>query len=382
MGVITREKMNVLMLNHEFPPVGGGAAPVTLELCKHLVQEGHAVDVVTMHYGNLPKFEEIEGVRTYRTPAIRKSPNICYTHEMATYLPGAICKALRLAKENRYDIIHCHFIIPGGPLALLVNKLTKIPYIVTAHGSDVPGFNPDRFQWQHKFTKPILKAVCKNAAMLTSPSQYLRNLILNNIGHYDIRHVPNGIDLDNFKLDLAKPKEDIILATGRLLKRKGFQTLIKAVRDIELPFEVHIAGEGPCRAELEELAKSSKTKVVFHGWIEQGSRKLMNLYERACIYVLPSSHENASVALLEAMAAKCVMITTNVSGCPETVGDCGFLIDFEDYDKLREILITLSKEKELISEYSEKSYARLLDNFLWDKIVADYVEIYRQTSRT
>ncbi len=375
-------KLKILMLNHEFPPVGGGGAPVTLELCKHLVRTGHAVDVVTMHYGDLPKFEEIEGVRIYRTAAIRKRPNICYTHEMATYLPGAIGKTLRLAKNNKYDIIHCHFIIPGGPLALLVGKLTKIPYIVTAHGSDVPGFNPDRFQWQHKFTKPILKAVCKNAVMLTSPSRYLRNLILNNIGHYDIRHVPNGIDLDNFKLDMAKPKENIILATGRLLKRKGFQTLIKAVRDAELPFEVHIAGEGPYRTKLEELAENSRTKIIFHGWLEQGSRQLMDLYERASIYVLPSSRENASIALLEAMAAKCAMITTNVSGCPETVGDSGFLIDFEDSDKLREILVTLGRDKKLLSEYSEKSYARLLENFLWDKIVAKYVEIYRQASRT
>lgn len=62
--------------------------------------------------------------------------------------------------------------------------------------------------------------------------------------------------------------------------------------------------------------------------------------------------------------------------------DCGFLIDFEDYDKLGEILITLSKDKGLISEYSEKSYTRLLNNFLWNKIIADYVEIYRQMSRT
>jgi glycosyltransferase involved in cell wall biosynthesis len=364
------------MLNHEFPPVGGGAAPVTFELCKHLVKARHQVDVVTMHYGDLPRFETAEGVNIYRTPALRRRPDICHTHEMATYMPGALRKSLHLAKAERYDIIHCHFIIPAGPLALLVCKFTKIPYILTSHGSDVPGYNPDRFQLQHKFTKPILRAICKKARAITCPSIYLKNLISENIGEYDIKHIPNGIDLENFTLDLSKPKENIILATGRLLKRKGFQTLIRAVRSIKLPFEIHIAGEGPYRQELEQLAEGSETKIILHGWLERGSQELLSLYERASIYVLVSARENASISLLEGMAAKCATITTNVTGCPETIGDAGFLIDFDDADKLREILIKLSRDKRLVKEYSEKAYSRITENFLWDKIVKSYVELY------
>ena len=116
------------MLNYEFPPVGGGAAPVTFELCKHLVRMGNRVDVVTMHYGDLPRFECVEGIDIYRTPAIRKKPNICHTHEMATYLLGAIWRTLCLVKRKKYDLIHCHFIVPSGPLALFVSKFSKIPY--------------------------------------------------------------------------------------------------------------------------------------------------------------------------------------------------------------------------------------------------------------
>ncbi len=364
------------MLNHEFPPVGGGASPVTLELSRQLVRMGHSIDVVTMHFDKLPRFETDQGVNIYRTPALRRRADISHTYELATYTPGALPKTLALARSQKYDIIHCHFIVPGGPLALLVSKWTKIPYIITAHGTDVPGFNPDRFQLQHKFTTPILRSVCKHAKVVTSPSLYLKGLIQKNIGDYEIKHIPNGIDLENFRLDLSRPKQNIILSTGRLLKRKGFQTLIRAVHDVELPFEVHIAGEGPYRAQLEQFAKGSKTKVIFHGWIEKGSRKLLNLYERASVYVLVSSHENASIALLEGMAAKCAVITTNVTGCPETVGDAGFLIDFDDSDKLREILITLSKNKELVKEYSKKAYSRLTEHFLWNKIAKRYIETY------
>jgi glycosyltransferase involved in cell wall biosynthesis len=373
--------LKILMLNHEFPPVGGGASPVTFQLCKYLVLAGHKVDVVTMHFGDLPRFEMIEGFDVYRTPAIRKKPNICHTHEMATYLPGAIKKVLALIKRNQYDIIHCHFIIPGGPLAWLSAKLTKTPYIITAHGSDVPGYNPDRFKLQHKFTKPILKGVCKNSRKIVCPSIYLKDLIIENIGNYDITHIPNGIDLEMFKLDLTKPKQNIILATGRLLKRKGFQTLIRAVHDIKIPFEVHIAGDGPYRQFLEQLAKDSKTKIVFHGWLDQGSRELLNLYEKALVYVLISQRENASISLLEGMAAKCVMITTNVTGCPETVGDAGFLIDFDDDNELKKILLELVKDQNKLKEYSQKAYCRINENFLWENIAEKYVQVYIQVKQ-
>ena len=123
--------MKILMLNYEFPPIGGGASPVTFELSRQLVRMGHRVDVVTMRYDDLPRFETREGINIYRTPAIRKKADICRTHELASYLPGALMKSLRLAKRDKYDVIHCHFMIPCGPLAWTVSKLTGIPFLVT-----------------------------------------------------------------------------------------------------------------------------------------------------------------------------------------------------------------------------------------------------------
>ena len=368
--------MKILTLNYEFPPVGGGAAPVTLELCRNLVQQGHHVDVVTMHYKDLPRYEIVDGIHVYRTPALRKQPNICHTHEMITYAPGAIGRILKLIREIRHDVIHCHFLIPSGPLALSISKLTGVPYVVTAHGSDVPGYNPDRFQFQHKITKPILKAVCKHAQAVTSPSLYLKGLMEKNIGPYPIHHIPNGIDVKGLGWDLSRPKENVILSTGRLLKRKGFQTLIKAVHDRELPFEVHLAGDGPYREELERLAQNSQTKIVFHGWLDPDSKELKDLYERASIFVLLSSNENASVSLLEGMAAGCVVITSNVSGCPETVGDAGFLVECDDIKSLGGILRTLAEDSQLINQYAERAIARINERFLWKEITQTYLETY------
>ncbi|MBC8495983.1 glycosyltransferase, partial [archaeon] len=86
------------------------------------------------------------------------------------------------------------------------------------------------------------------------PSNYLKGLIIRNIKAWPenkLVKVPNGIHPSKFS---PGKKKKIILSTGRLLPRKGFQYLIKAVSDIESDYEVHICGDGPMMSELRELA--------------------------------------------------------------------------------------------------------------------------------
>lgn len=367
--------MNILVLNYEFPPLGGGASQVSFEIAKRYIEKGHDVDVITMGFKGLPKFEVIDGVRIFRVKALRKKKATCETHEMLSYVISAIFFIRKNIDIEKYDICHCHFLIPTGLVALYLKNRFDLNYVVTIHGSDIPGFNPDRFKLEHIFTKPLLKMVANKAKAVCSPSQYLKDLAAQNIDLEEIVYIPNAIDLDKFKLNFTKPKEEIILSTGRLLERKGFQTLIRAVKGIELPCEVHIVGDGPYRSQLESLAVGSKTKIHFDGWIEKGSEVLKDLYERASIYVLVSARENASIALLEGMAAKCVVITTNVSGCPETVGDAGFLIDYDDYRELQRILVNLCHDKEKIELFSRRSYQRLIEKFLWDDSIEKYLSV-------
>ena len=363
----------IIILNYEFPPLGGGAASVSYEIAKRYVLKGFKVDVVTMGQKGLPSFEIVDDINVYRVRCLRKKKETCETHEMFTYVISAISFLVRRLKECKYDFCHCHFLIPSGIVALFLKKKYGLNYIVTIHGSDIPGYNNDRFQFEHHFTKPLLKNIGKNAKFVCSPSVFLKELAEDKIGKLNIIHIPNGIGLEELNFDLARSKENVILSSGRLLERKGFQTLIKAVKGIELPFEVHIAGDGPYRSQLEELAKGSKTKILFHGWLKKGSNDFKDLYETASIFVLASSKENASIALLEGMAARCAVISTNVSGCPETVGNAGFLIDFNDDEKLKEILLELCYDKNKIEEYAQKAYDRVNSYFLWDKSVDKYI---------
>ena len=367
--------MKILMLNHEFPPVGGGASPITFELSKQLVQTGHSVDVVTMHYGDLPRFETVDGVNIYRTPAIRKRPNICYAHELATYVPGAAIKTVRLAKREQYDVIHCHFIIPGGPLAWLVNKFTHIPFIITCHGSDVPGYNPDRFKLLHKILLPLWRRLIRRTSLLTSPSESLKNLILEKYPDAEIDIVPNGIYTEQFG---KGPKEKSILMCSRILPRKGFQYAIEAIRDIELDWQVNVVGEGPYLPELKRLAENSKTEIKFWGWLDKNDREFSELLSKSSIFIFPSEAENFPAVLLEAMSAGMAIITSTAGGCPEVVGDAGLLVEPRDTDGIRKMLVKLVESDQLRGQLGQAALERAQQKFNWKKIAQQYLNCYNK----
>jgi len=367
-------KLKILMLNHEFPPVGGGAAPVTFELCKHLASRGHKVDVVTMRYGGLPRFEKVEGINIYRTPAIRKRPNICYTHELATYLPGALIKTISLARREKYDIIHCHFIVPGGPLAWITSKLTQIPFLITCHGTDVPGHNPERFSLIHKLLKPAWRFLAKRSPVLTSPSETLKTLIIKSCPDAKVCVIPNGIHADQFN---PEKKTKSILMCSRIFNFKGFQYAIQAIKNMKLDWQVNVIGEGPYLPELKRLAEGSKPEIKFWGWLDRNNRKFYELFNESSIFIFPSEAENFPTVLLEAMAAGTAIITSRAGGCPEIVGEAALFVQPRDSEGIWDSLKKLIDSDKLREKLATAALERV-KQFSWSNVAGRFIELYEQ----
>jgi len=78
------------MLCYEFPPLGGGGAKVVYGLTKELVNLGHEVDLVTMGFRGLPKYEQINGTNIYRVPCVRARESVWSTPDMVSYTLSAI----------------------------------------------------------------------------------------------------------------------------------------------------------------------------------------------------------------------------------------------------------------------------------------------------
>jgi glycosyltransferase involved in cell wall biosynthesis len=363
----------ILVLNYEFPPLGGGASPVSYELAKHLSETGEFdIDVVTMGFKDLPAYEELNNnLRIYRVKCLRSKKAVSHPWEQATYLVSAYFKCKKLLKNKKYDICHCHFIIPTGILAFTLKKKFGLPYIITAHGSDVLGYNP-RFKRLYPLLIGIWKKILNQAKIVVSPSNFLKQEILKVYQLFSndkIVVIPNGIDTSKF---IPQTKKNYIFSAGRLVSTKGFQYLIQAVSGEDLGWEVHIAGDGPMMEELKELGAKSNTRIVFHGWLDNKGKEYKNLLEQSSIYVSASAFENAPNVLLEAMSAGCAIVSSDIPGSKEMIGSCGFFFKKSEPKELLSILRELTTDNSKYIILQDKGIERVKQNFTWASILPAY----------
>lgn len=373
--------MRILTLNYEFPPIGGGGSPVSYELGRELVAQGHDVDVVTMGFDGLPAREVVDGINVYRVPCLRKRRELCKTHEMASFVLAALPRVARLTATRRYDVNHTHFIVPTGLLARSIKIWNGLPFVVTVHGSDVPGYNPDRFGLEHRLLGPLWKWILRGADHVISPSQFLRRLVDQRPHGRPVSIIPNGFRYERFKPD--RPKERRILLVSRMLPRKGVQHLLAALPGLDLRgFGVDIVGDGPYLPTLKQMASDLGLPVRFWGWLDNGSAELKELYERSAIFAFTSEAENFPIVLLEAMAAGQAIVTCDGTGCPEVVGDDALLVPPRRPDRLRQALSRLLQNDELRAQLGRRARTRVEQEFGWQGIARRHVDLYGKLSHS
>lgn len=369
--------MRMLVLSIEYPPLGGGASPMIHEINKQFILQGHEVTVVTMAFKGLSAFEVMEGVEVYRLRCFRLHQHISRLWEHIAFIFAARNFLGPFVSRQKFDFCFTHFLVPTGIIAKWLFTKYKIPYIITAHGSDIPGFNPDRFILPHHLTPPLLRSIIRSSTRIVAPSRYLHSMIMGikGVTADKLEHIPNGINTNDYLPGMKRP---ILLSTGRLMARKGFQYLIEAVADEPFPFEVHICGDGPMMHQLKEKAMYSKTPVIFHGWVNNKGEQYKSLLAEASIYCLVSAKENASISLLEALSSGCAVITSNVSGCPESVGDAGICIPPADVNALKIQLRKLVSEPDTMRYYMKEGRARAIREFSWPSVAQRYLDLIIQ----
>lgn len=354
---------NILILNYEFPPLGGWAAPVSYDIAKWYVNAWYNVDVVTMWFKDLPKYEKKDWINIYRVKCIRRKKEVCHPYEQFTYLISWYFRIKKLMRQRRYAICHCHFLIPTGILARIIKHQFWLKYIITSHGSDVPGYNPNRFKFAHKFTPRLLKKIINNAESVISPSKYLADLIKKNIKwiNKDVTIIPNGIDTDKF---IPLKKEKIILSTGRLWPLKWIHLLAEAFSQIDNTrwFELHICGDGPLMDKIKTIQEKSKNKIILHWWMDNQSREYTNLLWKSTIYCLPSVSENWPISILEWMSSWCSIITIDSTWCSEMVKNVWFYVK-PTVDSIKKQLMYLINNSKICQESWVKAREKVLSYY-------------------
>jgi len=362
--------MKILTLTYEYPPLGGGGGKVAQGLAEHLVQRGHEVDVITMGYKDLPKLEKTGKLSIMRLAGIRSKTESCHMGEMLPHEIYALYRASKLIRRNNYDLIHAHFLFPDGFAARILASIFKLPLMVTAHGSDVPGYNPDRFKLLHVVLNPIWHFTVAGVTRIVSPSEHLITLIKKEAENAPTQVIPNGFDPSRFRTD--RPRQARIIVVTRLFQRKGVQYVLQAVAKLKQQVEVHIVGDGHYLEELKQLDKSLGTQAKFWGWLDNNSDELKELYETSSIFAFTSDQENFPINLLEAMCAGNAIITTDSSGTSEVVGDAAIIVPRQDPDAICAALEKLLDSPEYALELGKKARARLDQNFSWQAVTERY----------
>ena len=119
--------MKLLILSHEYPPIGGGGANACMYLSGEYAKAGHDVTIVSVWYDGLPETENSHGVRIIRVKSKRNHKEHCSFSEMADYLCKAWPVINCLEKEQHFDICQVFFGIPSGPMGYILKKKYHLP---------------------------------------------------------------------------------------------------------------------------------------------------------------------------------------------------------------------------------------------------------------
>ena len=122
---------------------------------------------------HLPRCEVLENVEILRPASFRRREDTCTVPEMALYVLTNVWTAVREARRWRPDIVHAHFAVPTGPVALMTSLFTGIPYVLTVHLGDVPGGVPEQTDHLFRLVGPLVSPVWHRAKAVTAVSGFV-----------------------------------------------------------------------------------------------------------------------------------------------------------------------------------------------------------------
>ncbi|MBU5474544.1 glycosyltransferase family 4 protein [Roseburia sp. MSJ-14] len=374
--------MKILVVSHEFPPIGGGGANACYFLTKGLVDKGHEVTVVTANYRNMPQEEKINGVNIIRVNALRQHKEHCSFKEMLSYLMKAYPVAKKLHKKEKFDNCLVFFGIPSGPIGYLLKKKYKLPYVIRFGGGDVPGFQ-ERFTKVYKVIAPAIKLIWKNADALVANSQGLKDMALDFYHKKNFEIICNGVDTEMFyPIEKQESQEFTILFVSRLIERKGLQFVIPKLQQIQdstdKQVKLVVVGDGPYRGELERLVKEHHidNMVQFEG--QKDKSEIVPYYQNADLFILPSAKEGMPNVVLEAMACGLPIVMTPCEGSKELITDNGFIVE---NTKFAEKIIACCQNYKMTKKFAQASREKVLDKFSWKNVVDSYEELLMGNKR-
>lgn len=333
--------MRILLVNYEYPPLGGGGGIAMMEIAKELARR-HEVHVLTSGLDSLPGVERHDSrdLTVHRVRVIGRSDRATASFaSMAAFLPAAVRRGREILAEFPIDVMNTWFAIPSGIPGAAIARKHGIPHVLTVIGGDI--YDPSKWYSPHRFfpagfaVRRVLKQADLHVAISTDIAQRTKDYF-----DFDkpIDVIPLGIAEPDFKpatrteLGMDEGKRYIV-AVGRLVRRKDYPTLLKAVRDLHRD-DTHLLllGDGPERDNLAALASELgiADRVHLKGFVSDELK--YQILSNSDVFALISLHEGFGVVYLEAMYCGLPVIAADQGGQVDLLsdGETGRLVPIGD----------------------------------------------------
>jgi glycosyltransferase involved in cell wall biosynthesis len=378
--------LNILVLCYEYPPIGGGGGVGAKQYAEAWAAQGHRVTALTSWDKGLPRRARVGGVDVVRVLAFGKKNRATATNlSMACYLVfGALHLLLRVGRFRRFDVINTHFSIPTGLLGVVARRVLSTPNLLTIIGGDI--YDPTKTSSPHRsaLLRRVNSFVINDAEAVVAISSDTKRRAEQ---HYDIRR-PIGVinygfipvdvpETDRTELGLRQDRYYLV-SVGRLVERKGFDHLIRAVA--ELPPDIHllIVGDGPLESSLRDLAARTGVddRVTMLGYVPRDG--IWTYLAAADCYVLSSIHEGLGIVVQEAMHAGLPIVATDNGGQVDLVRQerNGLLVPPADPGSLAAAIRRLHADRGLAASMSRNN-RRDLERLYMSSNAGEYIELFR-----
>jgi glycosyltransferase involved in cell wall biosynthesis len=274
----------------------------------------------------------------------------------------------------------------------------KLPYIVSVHGTaygelssyystPLNFFNTSELK-DTLFTQPmwasLTKFEYKNADRVVAVSKSVADEVIHyfHVNPQRVRVIPNGVH-NPFKTNNVDEEDGLILSIGRLIWRKGFAYLIKAMPAVLKEYSnarLSIVGSGSYDQQLVELTKKLGVAqaVTFHPVMQK--EDLFRLYLKAQVYVQPSLYEPLGNTVLEAMASGKPVVASRVGGIPEAITDqkSGLLIDPYSSEQIAQKIILLLSDAAYRKTLGQSAKEKVSRDFSWETVAKKTLNLYNE----
>ena len=374
------QETRVLMLNYEFPPLGGGSGNATYYLLRELEStRGLQIDLVTSSASNhFERLEFADSIRIFRLPVGKTHAHFWTASEIGRWLYRTLRFVEELTAETRYDLCHCWSGWPSGLIGYWCRK--KFPYVVALRGSDVPGYSQRLAYADPILFRPLSRMVWKAADAVTIVSSDLARLAARTAPDVSLEVIGNGVSASQFAAG-PKPAQFTILYAGRLIPRKGIFHLLQAFAELVAEGEecrLVIAGSGPEQGEVERFCRERKIDARVEILGEVQHEDLPNVYARASVFVMPALEEAMSNAVLEAMASSLPIIATK-SGVTDFFDDNGVIVEKRDHRQIKAAIRGYLNDPDRVDRHGKRSRA-IAEELTWTKAAQAYTDLYRRVA--